>query len=276
MHRRVFKQIALGVVLGTISFTYIPSNNIVFATELKGQYIYNSNDENHVKQPVEVKNNKLSEKNQWINLDVNYPTVIFKDQDKSIIQDKINKQFFSDAMWSREKMIKDSKEAYEDSIKYKYDFRPYSLDIQYNIDKNNNGILSAHSTVYYYTGGAHALSYTIPYNYRLEDGKELELKDLFKEGYDYRKVMNEKIKELMDKIDAEYKAEYIKGGGKEEEYKSMFFEEFKGVKDDQKFYITNNDIVIYYDHYEIAPYAFGMPKFNIPISSLKDGLGTLK
>lgn len=275
MHRRVFKQIALGLVLGTISVTCIPSNNIVFADELKGQYIYNSNDGKDVNQPVEVKNNNLSEKNQWINLEVNYPTVIFKDRDKSIIQDKINKQFFADAMWNREEMIKDSKEAYEDSKKYKYEFRPYGFEIQYNIDKNNNGILSAHSTVYYYTGGAHGMSYIIPYNYRLEDGKELTLKELFKEGYDYKKVINEKIKILRDKMDEEYKSEYIKSGGKESDYKSLFFEEFKGIKDDQKFYITNDDIVIYYDHYEIAPYAFGMPKFNIPISSLKDGLDTL-
>lgn len=272
MHKRVFKQIALGIVLGTISFTCIPSDNIVFAEELKGQYICSINDEKDIKQSVEVKNNNLSEKNQWINLDVNYPTIIFKNQDKSIIQDKINKQFFADAMWSREQMLKDSKEAYEDAIKYKYDFRPYSLEIKYDIDKNNDGILSAHSTVYYYTGGAHGMSYTIPYNYRIEDGRELKLNDLFKEGYDYKKVINEKIKVLRDKMDEEYKAEYIKNGGKESDYKSLFFEEFKGIKDDQKFYITNNDIVIYYDHYEIAPYAFGMPKFNIPISSLKEGL----
>lgn len=272
MHKRVFKQIALGIVLGTISFTCIPSDNIVFAEELKGQYICSINDEKDIKQSVEVKNNNLSEKNQWINLDVNYPTIIFKNQDKSIIQDKINKQFFADAMWSREQMLKDSKEAYEDAIKYKYDFRPYSLEIKYDIDKNNDGILSAHSTVYYYTGGAHGMSYTIPYNYRIEDGRELKLNDLFKEGYDYKKVINEKIKVLRDKMDEEYKAEYIKNGGKESDYKSLFFEEFKGIKDEQKFYITNNDIVIYYDHYEIAPYAFGMPKFNIPISSLKEGL----
>lgn len=272
MHKRVFKQIALGIVLGTISFTCIPSDNIVFAEELKGQYICSINDEKDIKQSVEIKNNNLSEKNQWINLDVNYPTIIFKNQDKSIIQDKINKQFFADAMWSREQMLKDSKEAYEDAIKYKYDFRPYSLEIKYDIDKNNDGILSAHSTVYYYTGGAHGMSYTISYNYRIEDGRELKLNDLFKEGYDYKKVINEKIKVLRDKMDEEYKAEYIKNGGKESDYKSLFFEEFKGIKDDQKFYITNNDIVIYYDHYEIAPYAFGMPKFNIPISSLKEGL----
>ena len=35
-----------------------------------------------------------------------------------------------------------------------------------------------------YTGGAHGLTTKVSYNYNLKTGKELKLKDLFKEGFD--------------------------------------------------------------------------------------------
>ena len=46
--------------------------------------------------------------------------------------------------------------------------------------------------------------------------------------------------------------------------------DFKGLKDEQKFYIEDDDLVIYFDLYDIAPYALGIPKFKINISTIQD------
>ena len=46
--------------------------------------------------------------------------------------------------------------------------------------------------------------------------------------------------------------------------------EFYGIKDNQKFYLEDKRIVIYFDLYDIAPYAAGIPEFPIPIDNIKN------
>ena len=48
--------------------------------------------------------------------------------------------------------------------------------------------------------------------------------------------------------------------------------DFYSIKDNQKFYIQDKSIVIFFDLYEIAPYAAGIPEFPIDIEKIKDNL----
>ena len=50
--------------------------------------------------------------------------------------------------------------------------------------------------------------------------------------------------------------------------------EFKSIEDKQKFYIQDDNIVVYFDLYDIAPYAAGIPEFKI--ANLFEDMGTLK
>ncbi len=54
-------------------------------------------------------------------------------------------------------------------------------------------------TYYQYTGGAHGLTTKVSYNYNLKTGNELKLKDLFKEGFDYKSIIDKKVKEDIEK-----------------------------------------------------------------------------
>lgn len=272
MHRGLCKQVALGIIVGAVSVSFIPSKTLVLARDMNKEYgcaISSYNKDLQVSS-IDIKNNSIKYNNKWIQLDVNYPSILIVDNNE--IQDKINKQFFADALWIKESMENEAKDAYDMAIKGDYEYRPYSLDINYKVDKNKDGILSVHSIGYYYKGGAHGTTEIIPYNLNLKTGKEIKLLDLFKDKYDYKKIINEKILEQRTRIDEEYKKEFIKNGGKKEEYRSIFFESFKGIDDNTKFYITDNCIVIYYASYEIAPYAFGIPTFEISFNDLKDGL----
>lgn len=150
---------------------------------------------------------------------------------------------------------------FKDSIKLqakqdKTKMHPYEVVSTYFVSLNKNNILSLTLELYAYTAGAHGMTYRVPYNIDLENGKQLELKDLFKEGVNYKDIIN---KEIEKKIQAS------------EDW--MFFEgAFKGISDDQPFFIKDGSIVIYFPLYEIAPYAVGFPEFEIPFELFSGGI----
>ena len=92
------------------------------------------------------------------------------------------------------------------------------------------------------------MTYLQTYNYNLLNGSKLTLKDMFKSGLDYEKIVNNFI---LQEISKEPEL-YFKGD-----------EGFKGISKNQSFYIDNDGIVIYFGLYEIAPYYVGIPKFKL-------------
>ena len=53
---------------------------------------------------------------------------------------------------------------------------------------------------------------------------------------------------------------------------NYFIDVFKGIGDNVQYYLTKDDIVIFFQLYEIAPYSAGIPEFKIPYSVFKDEL----
>ncbi|MGL5576913.1 MAG: DUF3298 domain-containing protein [Sarcina sp.] len=133
----------------------------------------------------------------------------------------------------------------------------YVVNSAFHVPYNTNNLLSLNVMNYYYAGGAHGLSNLISYNYDIKTGKALALKDLFIEGYDYKNLINTKIKKY---ISAD-KNTYFSGGT-----------EFKGISDNQEFYISEQGITVYFQTYEIAPYAAGIRYFLIPKDEISNNL----
>jgi hypothetical protein len=71
---------------------------------------------------------------------------------------------------------------------------------------------------------------------------------MFKDDVNYKKVVNSLIKQEIEK--------------KQDIYFSGD-EGFKGIKDNQEFYIDDDGIVVYFQLYDIAPYYVGIPKFKM-------------
>lgn len=128
---------------------------------------------------------------------------------------------------------------------------PYQINLQYKITNNSDSLISLYSDFYNYTGGAHGN--TVRYAYTVDKEKEeiLSLKDLFTKGYDYKKIIHDEIKKQIN-IDPE------------KYYDST--NQFQGITDEQSFYIDEDNLVIYYQQYEIAPYCSGIPEFKIPLN----------
>ncbi|MFC5648303.1 PdaC/SigV domain-containing protein [Paenibacillus solisilvae] len=136
-----------------------------------------------------------------------------------------------------------------------YEFHPYEVIVQYELKSDGsrgvNGILSLKILTYVYTGGAHGSTRVDTYNVRNKTAAaRITLKDLY--GNDYRKIVNAKISAAIAK-----------------DPESYFQDSFKTISDGQSFYVQDGRAVIVFQQYEIAPYAAGIPEFNIALPGHK-------
>jgi hypothetical protein len=128
-----------------------------------------------------------------------------------------------------------------------FELRPYYYAANYRVYTNTAHYLSLGLSFYQYTGGAHGLSSATYFNYDLTTGAEIGLNDLFETDFDYQTYINDIIYNAIDAM-GEADMGYA----------------FEGISADQKFYLDGDWIVIYFEPYEIAPYAAGAPTFKIP------------
>ncbi|QZY53950.1 DUF3298 and DUF4163 domain-containing protein [Crassaminicella profunda] len=212
---------------------------------------------------VKVHTKKIKENKEYFEADVKIPVLSGLKDEK--IQEKINQMFKKEALDFKDEIEKWAKEGAEDAKKYDYEMRPYSVYVDFEEKKNEQDLLSIYITYYEYTGGAHGMHNDITYNIDLKTGKLIELKDLFKENYDYEKVINEKIKEQIDRINKP-------SGENSSEDDYIYYQGFEGIRKDHSFYLKDNKLGIYFGLYEIAPYAAGIPTFEIPLSTFENGL----
>lgn len=204
---------------------------------------------------VKVVPELISEKKEALISNIKIPVIKGLKNEK--MQSEINKAFQKRALELKEQMTSDGKKALEDAKNYGYEARPYILLVDYDISYNEKNIISITSTYHQYTGGAHGNTLTETSNINLKTGEKIVLKDLFKEGVNYKKIITEEIKKQMAAGNKFYPGAAAT---------------LDSISDDQSFYITEDGIVIYYQPYEIAPYATGTPEFKIPFSMLKDSL----
>lgn len=111
----------------------------------------------------------------------------------------------------------------------------------------------------YYFGAAHGIPSEIYPNINLVSGSFYVLKDLFKKNSNYVKVLSDII------------GNQIKNN---KQYDYVFPDTYKGIKPNQPFYVDENNLYIYFEPYEIAPYAAGFPTFKIPFADIMDIIDT--
>ena len=131
----------------------------------------------------------------------------------------------------------------------------FVANVDFDVKKNSDNILSILIKYYKYAGGAHGYYENVAYNIDIRNGNFLTIDNLFKEGSDYKNIINEEIRNQIEeliKLDEQNKGVY----------------EFKSIEDKQKFYIQDDNIVVYFDLYDIAPYAAGIPEFIINVNKI--------
>ncbi len=182
----------------------------------------------------------------YINSIINIPIIILQNKD---IERKINQRITKDIMVFYNTAQKQAKEYHKDIPDVDNKF---IANAEFQIVKNTDGILSILIKYYKYSGGAHGYYENIAYNIDVENGNVLKLEEIFKENLDYKKVIDDEIRKQIDNLVTS-----------NPENKGIY--EFYGIKENQKFYLQDDNLVIYFDLYDIAPYAAGIPEFPINI-----------
>ncbi|MBI2010803.1 MAG: DUF3298 and DUF4163 domain-containing protein [Candidatus Colwellbacteria bacterium] len=108
----------------------------------------------------------------------------------------------------------------------------------------------------YITGAAHPNNYYLTFNYDFEAEKELEFSDLFNEDSNY-------LKRISDYAITDLRARDIN---------SDWLEDGAGPKIEnyQKFTLSQDGLIIYFDPYQVAAYAYGGQEVEILYADISD------
>lgn len=192
---------------------------------------------------VEIKEETIKKSNPNI-IDVKIPKL--KGLSDKKFENSLNKSIKNRILLEVENFERETKKREEESTLY----------INYEV-KSKGNVLSLAIDEYKYLGkDANGKGTTSYYNIDLIDNKLLTLKDIFKEGTDYKKILDELIyKEISKRDDGLFQGE----------------EGFSGIIGVEKFYIdSKGNLVIAFDEYEIGPKALGRPEFTIDLKEILD------
>ncbi len=138
------------------------------------------------------------------------------------------------------------------------------MDTTYQILRNDHRLLSVRFETTLNVGGSG--QYSRSFSLDKQTGELLELAGLFQPESDYVGVISREIlRQMTEQVEAGVADYFIPGGIWSED------ECFKEIDADQNFYIDEQDqLVIVFDEYEVAPGSMGMPEFVLPTEILKE------
>ena len=131
-------------------------------------------------------------------------------------------------------------------------FNRYTLDMNYQITYNSGCITSLYMDTYTYMGGAHQELERISDTWDFSTGRQLHLDDI-------SALTPTALNGLQTSVERQI-AERLK------ESPGSYFEDYpyllRNKFNQNHFFLRPGYIVIYYQQYEIAPYATGIPEFS--------------
>ncbi|MGE5422614.1 MAG: DUF3298 and DUF4163 domain-containing protein [Ignavibacteriales bacterium] len=202
--------------------------------------------------------NTQSKTQKLPNFTINLKIPVIDGMSNTAQQKEINQIISQDQI----KRIKPMKEELANYVQFAkendYPVNPFDLVSDYKVSYNKNDLLSVTATIYQYTGGAHGTTEQVSYNVDLQTGQLLTLKDLFKTNTNYINPINQEIEKQIAAKPEEFFTEDNMG--------------FKTIQAKQPFYLTDGGIVVYFQLYEIAPYAAGIKEFKIPVALINTQL----
>ena len=128
------------------------------------------------------------------------------------------------------------------------------FDTTQTIHYNKNNFISTVEEQYTYTGGAHGMTMRKSHNIDTLAQQEITLRDLFSEE-GYESTLNRMIREVREKHP--------------ENYSDLWEEPIIKPSHQQDFYLTDTDLVIYYQPYALSYYARGFVEFPLRLTELR-------
>lgn len=178
-------------------------------------------------------------------------TISFGGMENSAYQSELNMSIENDvsaAVNEFDTLADEASENLPDGVKA-------AFKITQEIKRNSDGFISFIETHYIYSGGAHGNISWFPRNIDVlsPTPHNLELKELFNDD-GYRETINRMIDELVEKHPDKYNELWEKPEINDE--------------NENNFYITDNELVIYFPPYTLSYYAKGFVEFPIRLSEI--------
>ncbi|MGY4691635.1 S-layer homology domain-containing protein [Salibacterium sp. K-3] len=218
---------------GYEDLTFHPSDNVTRAQF--GVFLSRAEDESF-RAPYAVLPQKETE-------NVYYPEVTGLDDEAAQSINQTFEQQAEKAAEHRQEVMELSEQEPNEEIADAYEFQE-----TYRVEQDSEDYLSVVFESYEFTGGAHGMSHDTAYTFHPEKGQELELQDLFAEETDYESIFNEKIR----------------SGAPDSGETFEMVVDFEGVDPDtDQFYVNEEGPAVYFQPYEIGPYAAGIPSYTV-------------
>jgi hypothetical protein len=203
--------------------------------------------------PVTVTTKEIRSQNPGLQVDLKMPEI--RGILNKNVERTINNSIQSDVIEFRRQMEEAAKENVEKSTAAGRRVVPYVVSAVYELTYNKHNIMSLSMVYNELINGRHSYI-KVPYNFDTVTGGSLSLKDLFRPGVDYRSLINKEVRRQL----LQNREKYFPGTA----------ENFKGVAEDQPFYLQNGHLVVFFGFHEIAPTEAGLPVFRIPLSNFRN------
>lgn len=186
---------------------------------------------------------------------ITYPEIIFSyyEPGRSIFN-KYNKDIaIKLEKYAKTELYKNAVETYKFNKQNGYPIMVYELVNEYTITYNHNYFISLYTDTYEFTGGAHGSTNRMSQNWNLRTAKQIPLYFFYPNNpyyiIDILKNINSQIKE--------HPENYFN------DYCSLVLESFNL----NNYYVTPDNITIFFQIYDIAPHSTGIPVFLLPKSN---------
>lgn len=145
---------------------------------------------------------------------------------------------------------------YLDDIENDFPVRVFAAQEGFTITYQEACILSLYFDRYEFTGGAHGSTIRSSQTWNLQTGQRLILAELFERSFNFREYI---ISNVIEQIEQNPEPYF-------EDYENLVRQTFNV----NSFYCTPTGLVVYFQQYDIAPYASGIREFLIPYNDVRN------
>lgn len=189
---------------------------------------------------------------------IEYP--VLKPETSTAAIDQINAYYLDIAQklvrYAKETLYRMQVDQYQVSKQYNDPLRKGELMLTYHVAYDKSCWISFFFDQYEYMGGAHGSTERSSQTWNLDTGKQMKLEDVYRYTKYYKEetieIIKKQIEDQMERGFDRYYSDCLR------DVSSMFKED--------RFYLTSKGVIVYFQQYEIAPYASGIPEFQLDYS----------
>jgi hypothetical protein len=263
---KILLLIVLALIL--LATIFLPKNKEKDINNEEVQVVQKEDERLIIPESYQVKT--LNKKDDYLTFDVKYP--VFKYVDDQFNQKIVNlleieienQKKYAEENW----LIRYETQLPGDGIsKITKDNDKWPFYSDFTIVQSNESFISFVLTYGGFTGGAHGYENKISFNYDLKNNKEIKLKDIFSDKFDYLKYLSDESRKELKKqfavLSEEDKANSSPEAVQEYIDNMISMIEEGTLQEEDNFDIftfTQNKIKIYFAQYQVGPYVIGMPE----------------